>query len=117
MPDGKRVWIGEYGSPFISHGEDVQNERAKWVIKSGLKWGTPFILFWEMYNNEIKEETGEQVGYWMINDEGVKQAIWHTHHQFYKESNDFLKNYYTEKQTLPSLSEFQKAALQFKSIN
>ena len=70
-----------------------------------------------MYNNEIKEETGEQVGYWMINDEGVKQAIWHTHHQFYKESNDFLKNYYTEKQTLPSLSEFQKAALQFKSIN
>ncbi len=117
LPEGKRVWIGEYGNPFISHGEEVQDERARWVIKTGLKWQAPFILFWEMYNNEIKKETGEQVGYWMIDDEARKQKIWHTHNEFYNESRLFLKKYYEENNEMPPLSTFQKEALRFNAIN
>ncbi len=116
LPEGKRVWIGEYGSPFISHGEDVQDERAKWVIKAGLEWESPFILFWEMYNNEIKKETGEQVGYWMIDDEGKKQKIWKTHNKFYKESQRFVEEYYQEHNKVPSLTAFKEAALNFKAL-
>ena len=117
LPDGKRVWIGEYGSPFMRYGEKVQNERAKWVIKTGLKWNAPFILFWEMYNNEIKKETGEQVGFWMIDDKGRKQEIWHTHNKFYKDSKRFLKQYFKENKKMPSLSVFQEKALNFSSLN
>jgi len=117
LPAGKRVWIGEYGSPFIRYGEKVQNERAKWVIKAGLKWKAPFILFWEMYNNEIKKETGEQVGFWMIDDKGIKQAIWHTHNDFYKDSKRFLKQYYKENKKMPPLSVFQDKSLNFNSLN
>ncbi|WP_430815669.1 hypothetical protein [Carboxylicivirga sp. RSCT41] len=116
LPEGKRVWIGEYGNPFISHGEEKQDERAKWVIKAGLEWESPFILFWEMYNNEIKKETGEQVGYWMINDEGKKQKIWYTHNQFYKESQRFIEKYYRKHNEAPSLTAFKEAALNFKSL-
>ncbi|MBS2213116.1 MULTISPECIES: hypothetical protein [Carboxylicivirga] len=116
LPEGKRVWIGEYGSPFMSHGEDVQDERAKWVIKAGLEWESPFILFWEMYNNEIKKETGEQVGYWMIDDEGKKQQIWYTHNKFYKESQRFVKRYYKEHNHVPSLAIFKEAALNFNAL-
>jgi len=117
LPAGKRVWIGEYGSPFLRYGEKVQNDRAKWVIKAGLKWNAPFILFWEMYNNEIKKETGEQVGFWMIDDKGRKQKIWHTHYEFYKESNRFLKQYYEENKKMPLLSVFQDKALNFNALN
>jgi hypothetical protein len=117
LPAGKRVWIGEYGSPFMRYGEKVQNERAKWVINAGLKWNAPFILFWEMYNNEIKKETGEQVGFWMIDDKGRKQEIWHTHNKFYKDSKRFLKQYFKENKKMPSLSVFQEKALNFSSLN
>lgn len=117
LPEGKRVWIGEYGSPFIKCGEKVQNERAKWVINTGLKWKAPFILFWEMYNNEIEKETGKQVGYWLIDDQGKKQELWHTHNMFYKDSKRFLIQYYKENKSMPTLSEFQEEALKFNALN
>jgi hypothetical protein len=116
LKPGRRVWIGEYGTPAIKSGEDKQNERSKWTIKAGLEWGAPFILYWEMYNNEIQKETGEQVGYWLINDKGEKQAIWHTHDDFYEEAKAFLKSYYKEHQAMPSLKVFQEAAVSFKAL-
>jgi hypothetical protein len=117
LPAGKRVWIGEYGSPSINHSDELQNQRSIWVIKTSLEWGTPFILYWEMYNNEIKEGTGEQVGYWLITDKGKKQPIWYTHNNFYKEAREFLKNYAEENKKLPTFDVFRKNAINFKSLN
>jgi len=117
LPAGKRVWIGEYGSPSIRYNDEMQNLRSIWTIKTALEWGTPFILYWEMYNNEIKKETGEQVGYWLIDDEGKKQPIWHTHHNFYNESKQYLKEYLKTNEELPSFDVFRKKALEFKSLN
>ncbi len=117
LPPGKRVWIGEYGSPSLHHSDEMQNLRSIWTIKAALDWGTPFILYWEMYNNEIKESTGEQVGYWLITDKGVKQPIWHTHNAFYDESKQFLQTYYNQNNALTSFDEFRKNAVNFKSLN
>ena len=116
LPEGKRVWIGEYGNPSIHHNDEMQNLRSIWTIKTALEWGTPFILYWEMYNNEIKKETGEQVGYWLIDDKGEKQPIWYTHHNFYKESKQFLKKYLKKNDELPSYDIFRKNAINFKSL-
>ncbi|NVJ89073.1 MAG: hypothetical protein HWD82_06495 [Flavobacteriaceae bacterium] len=117
LPKGKRVWIGEYGNPSIHHSEEMQNQRSIWTIKAALEWGTPYILYWEMYNNEIKTETGEQVGYWLIDDAGKKQKIWHTHHNFYKEGKEFVRNFIEKNNREPNFNEFRKEALQFKSLN
>jgi len=117
LPEGKRVWIGEYGNPSAKYGDASQNQRSIWTIKAGLEWGSPYILYWEMYNNEIKPKTGEQVGYWLITDEGVKQPIWHTHNNFYKESQTFVKDYYQRNDEVPSFDVFRKNALDFKSLN
>lgn len=117
LPQGKRVWIGEYGSPSIHHNDEIQNLRSIWTIKSALDWGTPFILYWEMYNNEIKPDTGEHVGYWLINDKGKKQPIWYTHNSFYNESKEFLNNYLKTNNELPSFDVFRKNAVNFKSLN
>lgn len=117
LPKGKRVWIGEYGNPSARFNDEMQNLRSIWTIKAGLEWGTPFILYWEMYNNEIKPKTGKQVGYWLITDKGVKQPIWHTHNKFYKETNQFLKEYVSLNNRLPSFDTFRNAALKFESLN
>ena len=117
LPPGKRVWIGEYGNPSVKYNDDEQNLRSIWTIKSSLEWGTPFILYWELYNNEIKDKTGEQIGYWLINDSGKKQPIWYTHNEFYKESKQYLKQFYSENNQMPSFDEFRKNALNFNSLN
>ena len=117
LPEGKRVWIGEYGSPSISYDDNMQNLRSIWTIKAALEWGTPYVLYWEMYNNEIKDKTGEQVGYWLIDDKGKKQLAWYTHNTFYKESKEFLNSYYKKNKQLPNFDVFRKKAVEFKSLN
>jgi hypothetical protein len=117
LPKGKRVWIGEYGNPSKHHNDEMQNLRSIWTIKAALDWGTPFILYWELYNNEVIDETGEHVGYWLINHEGTKQPIWHTHHNFYKESKSFVENYIKKNGNAPCFDEFRKEAVKFKSLN
>jgi hypothetical protein len=117
LPAGRRVWIGEYGSPSLHHNDEMQNLRSIWTIKTALDWGTPYILYWEMYNNEIKEDTKEQVGYWLITDKGQKQPIWYTHNSFYNESKEFLTNYLKTKNELPSFDIFRANAVKFKSLN
>ena len=117
LPEGKRVWIGEYGSPSLHHSEEMQNLRSIWTIKAALEWGTPFILYWEMYNNEILADTGEQVGYWLIDSKGKKQKIWYTHNNFYKESKEYVKDFFDKNKRQPSFDEFRKQALAFKSLN
>lgn len=116
LPEGKRIWIGEYGSPSIHHTDEMQNLRSIWTIKAALEWGTPFILYWEMYNNEINEK-GEQVGYWLIDDKGKKQPIWYTHNEFYKESKIFVEKYIKANKKSPSFEVFKEKALKFKSLN
>ena len=117
LPEGKRVWIGEYGNPSIKHDDDIQNLRSIWTIKAALQWGTPYILYWEMYNNEIEEDTGKQVGYWLINDKGKKQPIWYTHHNFYEESKNYLAECLKQYGKLPTFDEFTKEAVHFNSLN
>ncbi|WP_438988711.1 hypothetical protein [Polaribacter sp.] len=117
LPKGKRVWIGEYGNQSKKHSDEMQNLRSIWTIKTALEWGTPYILYWEMYNNEIDAKTGEQVGYWLIDDKGKKRPIWYTHNSFYKESKAFLSSYYKENNEMPSFDVFRKNALTFKSLN
>lgn len=112
---GKRLFIGEYGWHEQAFTRDQINERSKWVIKTGLEWGCPFILFWEMYNNEL-DENGKNKGFWLIDDKGEKTPLYHTHQNFYKESKDFLLSYKKEHNRLPSQDEFSKAAVLFNSL-
>lgn len=116
LPKGKRVWIGEYGNPSIKFNDEDQDLRSKWTIKAGLEWGSPFILYWEMYNNEVNQNTKKHVGYWLINNEGEKQKIWHTHNAFYKDARSYLTYYYKQNNAIPDFDEFRKAAVEFPSL-
>ena len=107
--EGKRVFIGEYGFSFRTCGATDQNLRSRMVMKAALEWGCPFVLYWEMYNNEIGSD-GSQTGFWLINDKGVKQPVWYTHYNFYNKMKGWVWQYLRDNGSLPSREVFNEEA-------
>jgi hypothetical protein len=120
---GKRLFIGEYGWPelgFYSNEPAYRpaaevDKRAKWVMKTALKWGCPYILWWEMYNNELSKE-GKNRGFWLINDMGEKTPLYYTHQNFYTESKKWMKDFVAKNKKMPTDDQFRKAAMGFKAL-
>jgi len=108
---GKRVFIGEYGFPAQGVGAEMQAARSRDVIQAGLEWGCPYILYWEMYNNEVKD--GQQVGFWLIDDKGQKQPVYHLMHDFLDRAKTYTINFKKTHKRLPNDGEFQRQALRF----
>lgn len=106
---GKRVFIGEYGFPAQRYSPQEQNARSCRVMRAGLAWGCPFVLYWELYNNELQD--GKQTGFWMIDDHQVKQPIYETHQRFYSWAKPYVVEFTLERGRLPTQAEFDKAAV------
>lgn len=107
LPDsdisGKRVFVGEYGFEASSFGTPERQAKltahtAMWA----LEWGCPFVLYWELYCNEIEPKTGKHRGYWLIDDEGEKQPAWYLHKHFLEKANAFVEDYRKKHGNLPS---------------
>lgn len=107
---GKRVFIGEYG--FAAHGitPEEQDARTRQVMQAGLQWGCPFILYWEMYNNEVGK-SGEQTGYWLIDDHNTKQPVYFTHQRFYRQAQEYLASFQKSHGRAPTPEEFSRSAI------
>lgn len=107
---GKRVWLGEYGFPSIKYSPSEQDALSRRVMRVGLQWGCPFVLYWEMYNNEVDDQ-GKQRGFWLINDKGVKQPIYHTHQDFYAWARRYVAATCKNEGRAPTSDAFRKAAV------
>ncbi len=109
---GKRVFIGEYGFPAIRHSPEQQDELSRQVMRAGIEWGCPFVLYWELYNNEV-DEAGRQRGFWMIDDQGVHQPVYRTHASYYESASRYVADFSQKHARLPTDEEFRAAALSF----
>ncbi len=49
---GRRVFIGEYGFGGGGRTPDRQEPLTRAYLARVLRWGVPFALFWQVYNNE-----------------------------------------------------------------
>jgi len=108
---GKRVMIGEYGFELVSFRDrESQSKYTASIMKWALEWGCPFILYWELYCNEIEPSTGEHRGYWLIDDHGDKQPIWFFHRDFLTRANAFVEQYQKEHGSLPSQETYNRVA-------
>ena len=116
LPDGKRVFIGEFGWPEIKASQTLQVTKTKWVARTAMAYGCPFVLWWEMYNNEIDAKTNQQVGYWLITDKNVKTELYLVLQVFYNESREYLKQFKNQNKKLPSQQQYLKDALGFESL-
>lgn len=93
----KKVFIGEYDGyrDYHQHGyfsPEMQVENALTVIASAISWGTPFVLYWEYYNNE-HERLIHGGGFWLIDEQNEKQLIYFAHRNILAKIN-FWKNVY-----------------------
>ena len=81
------------------------------VMRTGLEWGCPFVLYWELYNNEIYPD-GRQRGFWMIDDKGVKQPVYFTHEELLKSGRQYVAGEIAKTRHPPTFEEYRRKALE-----
>ncbi len=108
---GKRVFIGEYGFPAIWNSPQEQDAKSRAVILTALDWGCPFVLYWEMYCNEL-DDRGKQRGFWLIDDKNQKVPAYFMHQQFLT----WAKKFVTGSNRTPAFDEYRKAAVEFLDV-
>ena len=108
---GKRVFLGEYGFNLdqVANAEIQKNCSAS-IMRWCLEWGCPFILYWEIYCNEIEPSTGEHRGFWLIDKDGKKQPAWDLHRDFLEKANRYVERYEKLNGRLPDQAEYNQAA-------
>lgn len=108
---GKRVFIGEYGFELVAYKDaDRQRKYTASIMKWALEWGCPFVLYWELYCNEVEPATGKSRGYWLIDDQGVKQSVWFLHQELLARGRKYLEEYRAQHGTLPSQATYNQMA-------
>ena len=113
--EGQRLFIGEYGWSQSAYTQEEIDHRAKWVMKTALRFGCPFVLFWEMYNNELNTD-GSNRGFWLIDQQGKKTPLYDPHRRFYEESRRWLEQFAAKHNRMPSDVEFRQAAVDFDAL-
>ena len=110
---GKRVWIGEYGYPACRYSPQDQADRSRRLMKTALQWGCPFVLYWEMYNNEVDED-GKQRGFWLIDDKGVKQPVYYMHQRLLQWARGYVAEHVEDRSTAcPPLTSIARRRSEF----
>ena len=103
---GKRVFIGEMGRAAYdlnsskSQHESVNREN----IRKALSWGVPFVLYWEMFNNEVPN--GIQRGFWLIDNKNEKWPLYLTYQNYYTKAKYWVASQKKTLNRLPTRDEF-----------
>lgn len=105
---GKRVFVGEVGNSLEKSGWDIYKHETdnRKFLRTALAWGSPFVLYWEMYNNEFDTANNRHRGFWLINDKNEKQPLYFTFQYFYKAAKEYVANYKILNNRLPDSMEY-----------
>lgn len=106
---GPRVFIGEFGRQGNTVGPEAQRDHAVEFIQAGLQWGSPFILWWQLYGNEV--EDGHHRGYWLIDDKGKEWPLYHTLRDYFLATRSHLVESIAQG-ALPSAGDFRNKAVE-----
>ena len=97
----ERLWIGEYG--WGGYSTAAQEPLTRAYIQRLLNYGRqalPFILFWEIYNNETNQQ------FCLIDSNNVHTACYHLHEYFYNSARLAVARFKETNGRLPTDSEF-----------
>ena len=103
---GKRVFVGEMGrcSYDLSSSKTLHESVNRENIRKAISWGAPFVLYWEMYNNEISN--GIQKGFWLIDNTNIKWPLYNTYFNFYSKAKQWVLNKKKTLNRLPTREEY-----------
>lgn len=113
LPFKRRVFIGEYGGHAFDDKPEThlrQFDNVKDIMQISLEEDLPFVLFWQMYNNEYTED-GKSKNMSLINEKSKKRPLYYLHQNYYKQLNEYLKNYKLQNDVYPSHENFKIEAL------
>ena len=89
MPDSvefgnRNVYLGEFGMPENKFSPERIQKVIPGAVETALNWGCPYIVYWQLYCNEFKDEkqkppvkSNDAVrGFWLIRPDGSKAWTW-----------------------------------------
>jgi hypothetical protein len=94
MPDSpgfgnRNVYVGEFGMPENEFSAARIRRMIPDVVRTALDWGCPYIVYWQLYCNELKDRrrptpvtSNDAVrGFWLIRPDGSKAWTWDYFHE------------------------------------
>ncbi len=94
MPDSaqfgnRNVYVGEFGMPENKNPPERIRKVIPGVVETALDWGCPYIVYWELYCNELQDSkqtvpvgSNDAVrGFWLIRPDGSKAWTWDYFHR------------------------------------
>jgi hypothetical protein len=106
----KRVFIGEFGAPARSYSPDAQAQRIREVSAAAIKWGTPFVLYWQLYTSKVKEDDSQLAGFWLIDNHGIKQPAFYLYQHYFADAKAYVADFEKKNKRKPNEQEFQSFA-------
>jgi hypothetical protein len=94
----RNVYVGEFGMPENVYGPQKVQKAIPNAVRTALDWGCPYVVYWELYCNELKDpsakppvKSNEVVrGFWLIRPDGTKTWTWdYFHGLFTAATTDF----------------------------
>ena len=58
----RNVYLGEFGMPENVYTLDQIRTAIPNAVRTGLDWGCPYIVYWQLYCNELKDPQGQAPG-------------------------------------------------------
>jgi len=85
----RNVYIGEFGMPENQYTLDQIRVAIPTAIRTGLDWGCPYVVYWQLYCNELRDPSlkppvtsNDAVrGFWLIRPDGTKSWLWDYFHR------------------------------------
>jgi|GEM_PF-358445 len=110
VPSHRRVLIGEFGRPAdaFNYQDSLHEAANREICRKALKWCSPYILYWQMYNNEIKN--GKQKGFWLIDSAQRTTELYQTFKYFYPNAKNWVYNFALVNGRAPSDCEYSRWA-------
>ncbi|MCX5644321.1 MAG: hypothetical protein NTZ17_06510 [Phycisphaerae bacterium] len=84
----RNVYIGEFGMPENGYSLDKIQTAIPNAVRTALDWGCPYIVYWQLYCNELKDpktkppvKSNDAIrGFWLIRPDGTKAWTWDYFH-------------------------------------
>ncbi|MCL5278853.1 MAG: hypothetical protein M1376_02975 [Planctomycetes bacterium] len=94
----RNVYLGEFGMPENVYSLDKIQQAIPNAVRTALDWGCPFIVYWQLYCNELKDpntrvpvQSNDAVrGFWLIRPDGSKAWTWDYFHGLFAASGTDL---------------------------
>lgn len=94
----RNVYIGEFGMPESGYTLDQIRTAVPNAVRTGLDWGCPYVIYWQLYCNEMKDPNAKPPvtsndavrGFWLIRPDGTKSWLWDYFHGLFEANSQRL---------------------------